>query len=80
MRDSATAGPVKLNGIVMAARQTDSSTSHLPAGPVLVIKVMDFPIRGEFAGVPLDGGADGNDKIGRRHLRQNSIKSPVIPE
>ncbi|UCI29212.1 MULTISPECIES: hypothetical protein [unclassified Mesorhizobium] len=56
---------MKLNGIVMAARQTDSNTSHLPAGPVLVIKVMDFPICGGLAGVPLTGGADRNDKIGR---------------
>jgi hypothetical protein len=71
---------VKLNGIVMAARQTDSSTSHLPAGPVLVIKVMDFPIRGGVAGVPRTGSADRNRKIGQGHFRQNSIKSPFIPE
>lgn len=44
MRESATAGPVKVRGIVMAARHTDKSTSHLPAGPIVIFKVMDFPI------------------------------------
>jgi hypothetical protein len=44
MRDSATAGPVKVKGIVIAARHTDKSTSHRSAEPVVDFKVMDFPI------------------------------------
>ncbi|MES0197735.1 hypothetical protein [Mesorhizobium sp. M0011] len=44
MCDRATAGPVKVKGIVIAARHTDKSTSHLSAEPVVVLEVMDFPI------------------------------------
>jgi hypothetical protein len=80
MRESATAGPVKLNGMVMAARQTESSTSHLPAEPVLVVKVMDFSYLSRNFWRAGDGGAGRNNKIRRRHFRQNSIRYPVIPE
>ena len=44
MRESATAGPVKVKGMVIAARHTDKSTSHLAVEPVVVCNVMDFPI------------------------------------
>ncbi|BCH00362.1 hypothetical protein MesoLj131c_23100 [Mesorhizobium sp. 131-3-5] len=44
MRESATAGPVKVKGMVIAARHTDKSTSHRSAGPVVVFEVMNFPI------------------------------------
>ena len=44
MRESATAGPVKVKGMVMAARHTDSRTSHGAAAPFVVFEVMDFPI------------------------------------